>query len=110
VAQILPGMGARHRLRSRRASQRPGRPPRPRLCRDVGGRSTECARGAAPHRMAGVHRAHAGQPGGHHSPAQDHRRPQRARPGPWREAGWEFRALGVAEEAAPAGRLGSSRG
>jgi UDPglucose 6-dehydrogenase len=31
-------------------------------------------------------------------------------PGPRREAGWEFRALGVAEEAAPAGRLDSSRG
>ena len=30
--------------------------------------------------------------------------------GPWREAGWEYRALGVAEEAAPAGRLDSSRG
>ena len=31
-------------------------------------------------------------------------------PGPWREAGWEYRALGVAEEAASAGRLDSSRG
>ena len=31
-------------------------------------------------------------------------------PGPWREAGWEFRALGVAEETEPAERLDSSRG
>jgi UDPglucose 6-dehydrogenase len=31
-------------------------------------------------------------------------------PGPWREAGWECRALGVAEEAEPAERLDSSRG
>ncbi len=31
-------------------------------------------------------------------------------PGPWRAAGWEFRALGVAEEAAPAERMDSSRG
>jgi UDPglucose 6-dehydrogenase len=31
-------------------------------------------------------------------------------PGPWREAGWEFRALGVGEETEPAERLDSSRG
>ena len=107
VAQILTGMGARVTVYDPAALDN-ARRARPELsyAPDPGRRRPGRRRGAAAHRVAGVHRAHAGRLGGIVARRNIIDARNALDPVPWREAGWEYRALGVAEDAADPGAAG----